>query len=276
MASRLRQALVRLGSEPLVHFLVLGGALFALHRRVAGPDVGRHVVVSRQLIGALRQDHQRRHGAPPSPDEEKAALARYIEEETLYREALSLGLHRGDVIIRRRLVQKMELLSEPDRPVPPPSSAELEAFVSAHPGRYDSPVLVSLVHVFASTERHGERAGEVLEALLPALQGGGDPARMGDPFVHGQRLSGSRNEMAKRLGVSLAGQIEALPVGSWRGPLRSTFGAHLIKIESRQQGQPALDRAREDWREERKQEAARESLRKITARYTVDLDEGGR
>ena len=35
-----------------------------------------------------------------------------VREEILYREALTLGLERGDAIVKRRLAQKMEFLAE--------------------------------------------------------------------------------------------------------------------------------------------------------------------
>lgn len=275
MAQRLRQALASLLREPLVHFFLLGAALFLLHRRVAGPEAGRRVVVSREVLSALRLDHRRRYGVPPTADEEKAAIGRHVEEEILYREALALGLHRGDVIVRRRLVQKMELLSEPERPVAPPSDAEILAFVQAHPGKYDGALFFSLVHVFASNERHGARADEALASLLPSLAGGADPAPLGDPFVHGPRLSGTENDMARRLGDALAARLPALPVGSWQGPLRSSFGAHLVKIERRQQEPPDLARARQDWQEERRRELSQKALARVKSRYAVEVEGDG-
>ena len=104
--------------EPLLHFAVLGAALVGLHRWVAPPSLGRQIVLSAPLIHGLRQDHLRRNGALPTASEEAALVQRYIDNEVLYREALALGLDRGDIIVRRRLVQKMEFLTEGLEPLP--------------------------------------------------------------------------------------------------------------------------------------------------------------
>src|SRR5437867_3806925 len=104
MSSILRVATVRvlrantLGRwlrEPLVHFAVLGVVLFALHRWVAPPET-RRIVLSAAMIQGLRQDYVRRYGSEPTADEQAALIQRFIDNEVLYREALALGLDRGD------------------------------------------------------------------------------------------------------------------------------------------------------------------------------------
>ena len=61
--------------------------------------------VSSDALSGLGRDYERRAGRAPSPDEERALLGQYLDGEMLYREALALRLDRGDIIIRRRLIQ---------------------------------------------------------------------------------------------------------------------------------------------------------------------------
>ena len=49
---------------------------------------------------------------PPTPEEMRGLVEARVREEILYREALALGLDRGDAIVKRRLAQKMEFLAE--------------------------------------------------------------------------------------------------------------------------------------------------------------------
>ena len=50
--------------------------------------------------------------APAERGRAGRAVEDHVREEVYYREALALGLDRDDTVIRRRLMQKMEFLTE--------------------------------------------------------------------------------------------------------------------------------------------------------------------
>ena len=120
--------LTRLLREPLFHFLLLGGVLFAVFGRGGGDAGGteRQIVLSEADIDRLAAGFLRTWHRPPDTDELQAQIQDYIREEVLYRTALGLGLDKDDIIIRRRLRQKMEFLFEDT--VPPPQEPELRAY----------------------------------------------------------------------------------------------------------------------------------------------------
>jgi hypothetical protein len=250
--------------------LGLGTVLFLLHRAVAPPP-SREIVVSAAMVEALRQDHTRRLGVRPSPDEERALIARFVGDEVLYREALRLGLDRGDVIVRRRLVQKMEFLAEEDVPAAEPSDADLARQLAAHPARYDQPARVSLRHVFAGSQRHGTEAESLARAWRTALEHGADPLALGDPFLRGHELMAqSERELGAIFGAEFAARVVDAPVDRWVGPLRSSYGFHVVRLFARTPARtPAIDDIREvlrsDWLEEQRaagRQAAVEALRR--------------
>jgi hypothetical protein len=77
--------LARLLREPLVHFLVLGGVLFAIFGR-GGSDAGvadRQIVVSEADIDRLAEGFSRTWHRPPAADELQAQIQDYIREEVL-------------------------------------------------------------------------------------------------------------------------------------------------------------------------------------------------
>ena len=117
--------------EPLVHFLVLGGLLFAVLSFVGGGAgvADRKIVVTAADIGRLSQQFLRTWNRPPSAEELQNQIDSYIREEVLYRTALSLGLDKDDFIIRRRLRQKMEFLFE--GAIPEPQESDLRAYFHA-------------------------------------------------------------------------------------------------------------------------------------------------
>ena len=257
--------------EPMLHFILLGAALFALHRQLA-PPVAREIVLSRSLLDGLRQDHLRRRGAPPTAPEEAALVERFLDDEFLYREALALGLDRGDVIVRRRLIQKMEFLTEDMDPLPAPTDAELQAWLDAHAARYAAAERLTLVHVFVDAGRHGKAAERVA---------GADPSGLGDPFLRGRELRRhTERELAAIFGTAFAARLEALPMDAWSEPLRSAYGYHLVRVSERLAGGlPPLAEFRaavtRDWLESRRVEANRAALDRLRRRYVVRRERGG-
>ncbi|MCC6763120.1 MAG: peptidyl-prolyl cis-trans isomerase [Deltaproteobacteria bacterium] len=269
----------RLLREPLVHFVVLGAALFALHRAVAPPGATSAIVVTTALQRGFQQEHLRRHGRLPTPEEQRALVDRYVDTEVMLREALALGLDRGDIIVRRRLVQKMEFLNQDREPLPPPTDADLAAFLARHAERYQLAARMTVAHVFVSTRLHPEDTEAVADELRARLAAGDDAAGLGDPFLRGREFrAATEGELAGVFGPDLARRLQSAPVGEWVGPYRSSFGVHLVRIATREGGRPAtVDEVRRelvrDWEEERRSEAARAALGALRARYDVRIEE---
>ncbi len=268
----------RLLREPLIHFAVLGALLFALHGAVAPPTVTSAIVVTTALQRGFQQEYVRRHGRPPTPEEARALVDRYVDTEVMLREALALGLDRGDIIVRRRLVQKMEFLNQDMAPLAPPTDADLAAVLARHPERYRLAARATVEHVFVSTRRHADDAETVAEELRTRIAAGDDPASLGDPFLRGRLFRhATEGEIAGVFGPELARRAQSAPVGEWVGPYRSSFGVHLVRIVERSGGRPAtVDEVRRelarDWEEEQRTDAARAALTALRARYDVRIE----
>ena len=102
--------------EPLLHFLALGAVLFALNawRDESRPTAAStaRIEVTAAVIERLRAGYERQFGQSPDAEELRGLVTAHIREEVLCREALALGLDRDDTIVRRRLAQKMEFLTD--------------------------------------------------------------------------------------------------------------------------------------------------------------------
>ena len=273
--------ITRLLREPLVHVVLLGVLLFGLHRWVAPPRASEEIVVPAGAITAMTEDFRRRTGRMPSTTDERAMIDAYVDDEILVREAQSLGLDRGDQIVRRRLVQKMEVLLENTEPVPAPTDAELEAYLAAHMDRYASAARVSLTHVFVAAQRAGRGADAEAVALRTQLENGADPASLGDPFVRGRELRlHTQGELAAIFGGEFAAAVMQLPEGTWSPPIRSSFGVHLVRVTEKRSGDaPTLatvrQRVEREWRDERRLTLDREARARLRAHYTVRVDGAG-
>ncbi len=262
--------------QPFLHFAVLGAVLFALHQWVA-PRPREQIVVSSSLVERLRQDHLRRTGAVPTAEEEAALVQHYVDDEVLIREAVALGLDRGDVIVRRRLAQKMEFLL--DSEAAPAQDADLRRYLQSHRQRYAIPPRVSLRHVFVSSERHGAESASVAVELRRRLLAGEDASRLGDPFLRGGELPPrSEAELAAIFGDAFAARVMRLPVGEWSAPVPSSFGLHLVHIEEKQPPRlPELDDIRgavqRDFEADRRAEVRSAALRRLRQRYRVRIED---
>lgn len=260
---------------PVLRFALIGGALFALSQALAPPPGGR-IEVTPALVEGLEQDHLRRFGRPPTEGERRALVARWAEQEALYREALALGLDRGDVIVRRRLVQKMQFVLEGESDPGAPTDAQLASFYSAHRDRYARPARIDLTQVFLDRGRRGAATPADAAALRERLLAGADPAALGDPHPYGAALAGrGADELAAIFGAGGAAAVLALPDGAWSDPVESPHGLHLVRIDARRPAQvPPLAAVRAavaaDWRTAERDRLAAAALDRLRARYAVD------
>jgi len=268
----------RLLREPLVTFVVLGLGLFWLYGQVVPQDASHTIRLSTADVDALRTDHQRRFGTEPTAEDDRAIVAHYVDDEILYREALALGLDRGDIIVRRRLLQKMEFLLDGLHPVPEPTDADLEAYLAAHTDRYRTPARIDLVHVFVSRDRHGADANAMALRLRAELVRGADPAVVGDPFLRGRVLrEQSEQDLAGIFGPAFARVALELPTGEWSEPVTSSYGLHVVRVSKRSPAELpplAVVRAavRQDWSEERRDAARKSALDELRGKYDVRVE----
>ena len=257
----------RLLREPLVQFLLAGAVLLGGWRALAPVPPGRQITVSSLQLARLRADHARRTGVAPTATEEAALVARYADQEILYREALARGLDRGDVIVRRRLVQKMQFVAAEEQESREPTEATLTAWLGAHADRYSDGARLSFEHIFVAA---GHDVGTV-EAQL----GGADPATLGDPFVGGRVfVARPEQKLAAQFGAAFTQGLAAAPVGTWTR-LSSVYGQHLVKLSAIERWPPSLAevraRVRADVLADLESRRVETSLAALRARYVVSV-----
>lgn len=273
----MRRALRAFFGEPVVQFLLLGALLYGasvLHARLNDP---KQIVIGAADVARLGQRYAQQFGVAPSPSQLEWLIGRHVRDEVLYREGLALGLGETDEVVRRRIVQKMEFLSEDEGPVAAPTIAELRAFYDAHAERYRSPVRVSFTQLYFSPDRGGEAAARERAAqALARLQSRPGSEAAGDPFWDREHLEhADRLEIERIFGRGeLAARIFELPVGRWSGPLRSGLGWHLVRVEAQEaprlaplaEIEPEL---RSDWQDAQRTERKRAALGRLMQGYRI-------
>ncbi len=267
--------------EPLVHFLALGLLLFLVFEWRGGGSGSSRLVVTAGRIAHLASGFARTWQRPPTEAELKGLVDDYVKEEIAAREAAAGGLDRDDAIIRRRLRQKFEFLAEDAADQAPPTEAELGAWLAAHPEAFPVEPQVALRQVFVSPDRRGSGATAEAERVLARLRAAGpdaDAARLGDPTaLPGELPLGPIREVSSIFGDGFARALEPLPPGQWAGPVRSSYGLHLVLVRARVSGsRPDLATVRPQVEREVIAERRRRALdalyQRLLARYWVTIE----
>ncbi len=270
--------------EPLVHFLALGALLFGLYLLVndnAAVEANTQIVVTEADVEWLRQNWIRQRNRPPTVPELKGLVEAHIREEVYYREALALGLEADDTIIRRRLVQKMEFLSEDLALQVEPIDEALRAFFEAHAEDYRLPPRLTFSHIYFNLDRRGEAARQDAEQALAALQALAAPPlsapERGDGFMLPyDYVAQTPRDIAQQFGQDFAQAVVDLEPGAWRGPIASGYGLHLVRIEDRTEPRlPDFDQVREpvrrDFDNARREQMNEAFYATLRGRYDIEI-----
>jgi hypothetical protein len=266
--------------EPLLHFFALGAAVFALAALVQErPDaeVGR-IVVTQGQIEHLATAFARTWQRPPTASELDRLIDEHVREEISYREATALGLDRDDTIVRRRMRQKLEFITE-DVAVLAPSEAELETHLRLHADAFRAEPRLSFRHVYVSPELRGDQAERDARALLARLGGASsDDAVHGDPLMVPDALElAPQSEITRHFGEAFAARVVDVEPGRWAGPIESGYGWHLVFVRERVPGRmPELAEIRaaveREWLAARRKEVVEAAYRTMRERYTVVIE----
>ena len=266
--------------NPLVHFVAIGAVIFLLYGLLWGSrvDDSRRIEVSEQRIVRLGEMWLAQWKRPPTETELDGLIDSFIREEVLYREALAMGLDRDDTVIRRRLAQKIEFLADDLATRSEPLPEELERFLEDNLERYQLPVRVSFSHIYFSVDRRGEACeSDALDALRK-IEAGASPDEHGDPFMLQRDYpSRSEREVGELFGSEFAESLFTLSAGSWQGPVRSSYGAHLVLVRERTESRaPELtdisDRVKNDLLSERRRAANEALVESLKERYQIVVE----
>lgn len=268
--------------EPLVHFMVLGGLIFAAYAAIGpgSPDPDEIVLTQGQqehLITAFSRTWQR----PPTASEFDGLVRDWIREEIAYREGVSMGLDVDDTIIRRRLRQKLELVTEDLVGLAEPTEQQLQEFLEANAGDYQREARFSFRQIYFSPDRRGEnvlRDAEQALVLLATDDPLTNPADMGDPLPLPAQLSNEgQGAIARQFGSEFVEGLDGVETGTWSGPVRSGYGYHLVFVEAVEAGGAmTLEEARRnvtrDFENQRRLMAIDQLYETLAESYTVRVE----
>jgi hypothetical protein len=273
----------RILKEPLVHFLLLGAAIFVAYNLVSkhtSNEPGKIVVTQGQLA-SMWESFTNTRQREPTRDEWEGLIRERVREEVYYREALALGMDKDDLIIRRRLQQKMEFVSDDVSARPQPTDDELRAYLQVHPDSFHMDRRFTFRQVFLDPEKRGKgltRDAAQLLAELNTKGGKSDISSLGDSILLDHTFDAlPTNEVAGLFGDKFAKTLGGLSLGRWQGPIESSYGVHFVFVSQRLEGRmPELtevrDAVRREWDSANRLVANEKFYQELLKHYSVTVE----
>jgi hypothetical protein len=274
----MRISIKHLWREPLVHFLLIGAALFLFYdlTREVGSEAPNRIVVTSGQAEQLAANFKRTWMRSPTEDELSALIENHVREEVFYREALAMGLDQNDPMVRRRMRMKLEFILE-DLSSQDVSDEMLMAFLQKHPNKFRAEAQVSFQQVFLNPDKRKDLASDA-EKLLASLNSGAAPESVGDStLVPSEYSLATESEIARSFGERFAKDVVKLMPGDWTGPVYSPYGGHLLKVSERVDARlPALADIRaiveREYQTQRRKEQKNLAYQKLREAYQVTIE----
>jgi len=282
-------AVRRVLGEPLVHFLLLGAALFVAYSLFIAPSsrsAPSRIELTSEDLNQLQLTWMAQWKRSPTPEELKGLIDSKVQQEILYREAVSMGLDQNDEIVKRRMAQKMVFLSEDVSKIPEPTREDLKEWFARNSSNFTLPNRITFRHLYFSPDRRGQNAqadaAQVLGRLVAQPAAGtsnpepGD--RLSDRFMDQSYFADCTVEqVAKVFGTKFSESLFKLNPGSWLGPVESGLGWHLVWIEKITPGSiPAFEdvdeaQVKSDWLSQQREQTKQKAFAAIKERYEIVL-----
>jgi hypothetical protein len=271
----------KLYKEPLLHFLIIGALIFVLFSIVNKEESivsENKIVVSIAEIERLSYNWSKKWNRPPTERELMGLVDSYVKEEVYYREALALGLDQNDTILRRRLMQKMEFLSNDLAELNTPDESALNKYFLDNQEKYELPAQVSFTHIYFSLDKRGAKAFEDAKNVLSELNTL-RASEKGDSFMlQYDFVQETPFEVERLFGKGFAEELFTLGINTWQGPIESGYGLHLVRVSEKVDSRMpelalVIDKVRTDLMFERRQKMNKEIYEKFKERYEIVVED---
>jgi len=279
--------------DPIFHFSLIGGTLFMADIYSGdAPDQIRMIEVDQAQIEWMKSASEKEVGRLPTDQELESLIDNFVREEVYFREALAMGLQREDVIVRRRLVQKLRFLVEDVATAQPPSDQKLRGLFNKMQDNFQEPARYSFSHFYFRNTRKDARSDarqslDQLQFLAKQAKANKStannattdepPKHWGDSFMMRYHyVNQDQRQIANNFGGSFAASVAGLPAGQWRGPFKSAYGWHLVKLSDKRDSYiPDFDEVSESvlahWHQQQRDKANEEAFARLQKSYQIEI-----
>ncbi|MEM9386237.1 MAG: peptidylprolyl isomerase [Pseudomonadota bacterium] len=267
--------------DPFVLFAIGGVALFLIAAAVersaeeGATRLPRQLLITHAKQEELRTQFERANGRAPTAEEHAAAVERHVRERILFEQAVAWDMHRNDVVVRRRLVERVRMLFGNYAPTDR-DETDLQATYEQYKERFLAPASIGFRQIFIDRDVHGEDALEHARALKETLRETGSAE--GDLWYQAPtEPPRSLPRISALMGQDFAAALDLLPAGEWSPPVASSYGYHLVFIEEKTPARqvPLEEVLEQVWvlhRRERERASFATFSDRLRARYEVTIE----
>jgi hypothetical protein len=239
-----------LWKEPLFYFFLLGTVIFGIHaflKANSSKESDRYEVqITSSDVDWLRNRWNKLMSRDPTPDELQGLIDSMIREEILY-------------------------------------DQQLTDYFKENQDRYRIPANITFTHIFFSSDKRSQTAQADAAAAFEKIQQRNinheNALSLGDPFMKGLAFGDqSTDQVARIFGNYFSEKLEVLETGKWQGPVRSSYGWHLVYIDKLiPTSVPELEQVRSkvqiDYVSQNRDKVNRQVYEDISARYSVLVED---
>jgi len=279
--------LTKIIREPLFHFFIIGGLIFLLNNLWGNRDYipsDNEINVTANRIETRVNQWSVQMGRSATQDEIRGFIEEYIRDEVLNREAKLLGLDKNDIVVRRRLAQKMAFMSSEFILIDPADDEQLLSYFYSNINKYIQPATVSFFQVYINSRELSDneidsKAKSIKARLILEKVATDNLSNYGDMSLLSDFYSAmTADEINKVFGVpDFTDEIINIPGQTWDGPFESGYGHHLIFIVDKKDSiTPSFSKVKEqvekDFMDIRQKEAEDQFYKKLKSRYIINIE----
>lgn len=269
--------------SPALHMLALGALLFAFAEGRGGLFGGGKpkVEIPAHRLEQMLQEFVADTGRPPTGEQWRQMIEMQIDDELLFqyaltlgmhentaaqarlaqiaafveanphesteaenaRAAVQLGLHEGDLVVRRILVDSARRLIRGVVLLQQPKPEAVERYYAENAAAFTRPARLKISQLAINGFKWPDteaRAHELRERILrQGLSFEGAMALADEGLVPADLPLQSARSLEPQLGPDFAEAVAGLPVGQWSAPIASRHGHHLVFVHERQEASVA-------------------------------------
>ncbi len=256
--------------EPLLHFILLGGLLFAIDHFFAGRVDDPHtIIMDAEVDKQAKQLFKASRGREPDAQELDALHQVWLDNEVLYREGLAMGLDKGDPTIRERLIFKALSVVDANVKLPSYDDKLLRAWFERHRAKYDEPARYDFQEAVLS----GDNSETAVRAFVVTLNTGtpGD-AKAGLRVFKGR----PQPNIVQSYGDEFAEALQQAPTGVWQA-LPTRDGWRAMQLESITPPKPVDYEVMrgvvlQDWKDATAAELRSAAVHTLAKKYTLKIE----
>ncbi len=270
----------KLLKEPFLHFMGIGAALFLLYGLVNDKTDSKNTIIINDFdVSSIISKWEMQWKRPPTEKELQNLINLNIKQEIFYQEALKMNLDHNDEIIKRRLAQKMQFLSNDIAAMIEPTDEVLKKYFQKNKEKYLTPYSYSLYQITFSPDKRTDNfkdAQEILNqypnASFEEMDGKGDSL----PFSY-YFTDINANELGLQLGSKFPEALQNAETGKWVGPIPSGFGYHLVYITNKTEPQlPSFESIKKaitrDFEYDNQKEIDEAIYQGLKKKYEIEID----